>query len=384
MTFLDLRMQTSCPLQPQLDRRFFTSLADFSKLADEWRALEKRVPDLLPFQCYDWNYCWWQNFADHSLLHRDHLSLSCLYQHGQLVAVMPLTHRYVGYNSHYLFRYVRPFGADPNLTELRLPLALPELQKNMLQCWSELAHNEMLGISEFLVIQQRELAESFFADQNQLHLLEQRVIPNFILPLAADWETLRSGLKRNIKESLRHCYNSLKRDGLSARLRVTQGQDISAELEQFYALHRARANAKDTVAHPDYFSATQHQNFLQSLLASPFAQRMHLFSLEVDNKVVAMRLGFRMNDQLYLYYSGYDQDYKKYSVMTTLLAEVIQWAIQEQLPAINLSVGEDVSKTRWQPLRRDYVEYRCCKNQAWRITTANLIARLRKIHKKPI
>lgn len=384
MTLLALRMQTSCPIRPHLERRLITTLHEFSSLAEEWRALEKRVPGLLPFQCFDWNYHWWQCFADASPLHRDHLSVSCLYEHGRLVAVMPLTHRYVGIHGQYLFRYVRPFGADPNLTELRLPLALPEFQHSMLQCWSELAQHETLGISEFLVIQEHHLAEQFFARQNHLHVLEQRSIPNFILPLASDWETMRSGLKRNIKESLRRCYNSLKRDGLSATLHFTQGPAIKAQLPQFYALHRARANASDTVSHPDYFAAAKHQQFIEQLTNSPFVERMYLFSLEVENKIVAMRLGFRMNQQLYLYYSGYDLAYKNYSVMTTLLAEIIQWAIREKIPEINLSVGEDVSKTRWQPLRRDYLEYRCCKNQGWRIAVANLLAGARKRFKKPI
>ena len=35
----------------------------------------------------------------------------------------------------------------------------------------------------------------------------------FVLDLPPSWEELRSRLKRNIRESLRHCYNSLKRDG---------------------------------------------------------------------------------------------------------------------------------------------------------------------------
>ena len=34
---------------------------------------------------------------------------------------------------------------------------------------------------------------------------------------ASDWEEFRAGLKRNIRESLRHCYNSLKRDNLGFR-----------------------------------------------------------------------------------------------------------------------------------------------------------------------
>jgi CelD/BcsL family acetyltransferase involved in cellulose biosynthesis len=39
----------------------------------------------------------------------------------------------------------------------------------------------------------------------------------------------------------------------------------------------------------------------------------------------------------------------QHSVMTTLLAEVIKWAIGQGLRIVNLSTGNDVSKLRWRP-----------------------------------
>jgi CelD/BcsL family acetyltransferase involved in cellulose biosynthesis len=62
-----------------------------------------------------------------------------------------------------------------------------------------------------------------------------------------------------------------------------------------------------------------------------------------------MRLGFQMGKTLYLYYSGWDAAYGRYSVMTTLLAETIKDAIARGLTSVNLSTGNDVSKTRWRP-----------------------------------
>jgi CelD/BcsL family acetyltransferase involved in cellulose biosynthesis len=55
------------------------------------------------------------------------------------------------------------------------------------------------------------------------------------------------------------------------------------------------------------------------------------------------------NAGLYLYYTGYDPNWRKYSIMTTVVAESIKWAIENRLKAVNLSMGNDVSKTRWGP-----------------------------------
>ena len=45
-------------------------------------------------------------------------------------------------------------------------------------------------------------------------------LSDFVLDLPDTWQEFRSGLKRNIRESLRHGYNSLKRDGHRFELQV--------------------------------------------------------------------------------------------------------------------------------------------------------------------
>lgn len=353
--------------------------AEFEALAASWRLLETQVPQLLPFQTYDWNHAWWQVFSDSSWYHKDELAICTLHEQGQLVAVMPLTNTHVGLHSLFIYRYVRPFGSDPNLTEIRVPLALPTYTETILQQWEDLSRQETFGLTEFQVIHTRQHATHFLASNAAVHPLEARDIPNYILHLDENWVSFKSGLKRNIKESLRHCYNSLTRDNLSLKLQVWQGsEEIKPRLQEFYALHAARAGATNTVEHPDYFAAPRHRAFMDALLNNDFGQRMRLFSLELDGRVVAMRLAFAMGEELYLYYSGYDLKFARYSVMTTLLAEIIQWSFAQDFKRVNLSVGEDVSKTRWGPAVTEYVEYQCVKNQAWRRTLGSTILKMRK------
>jgi len=357
--------------------------AGFEALAASWRLLETQVPQLLPFQTYDWNHAWWKVFSDSSWYHKDELAICTLHDNGQLVAVMPLTNTHVGLHSLFIYRYVRPFGADPNLTEIRAPLALPAYDETILQQWEDLSRQETFGLTEFQVIHTKLHAEQFLASNAAVHPLQAREIPNFILLLDDSWPCFKSRLKRNIKESLRRCYNSLARDNLQLGLQVWQGSEaIKPRLNDFYALHAARAGATNTVEHPDYFAPPQHRAFMAALLDSDFANRMHLFCLELNGRVVAMRLGFDMGEELYLYYSGYDLQFARYSVMTTLLAEIIQWSYTQEFKRINLSVGEDVSKTRWSPSVTHYVEYQCVKNNAWRKNLGNSILEIRKLRRR--
>jgi CelD/BcsL family acetyltransferase involved in cellulose biosynthesis len=176
-----------------------------------------------------------------------------------------------------------------------------------------------------------------------------------MLDLPASWEELRSSLKRNIRESLRHCYNSLKRDGHRFEFQVIEDPaGVRRGLDRYLALHTMRANATHKVVHPDRFASRISREFLYAIcdrLAARGAVR--LFALKVAEQVVAMRLGFVVGDSLYLYYSGYDPLWARYSVMTTTVAEAIKYAIACGIKTVNLSPGREVSKMRWGPRQVD-------------------------------
>jgi hypothetical protein len=128
-------------------------------------------------------------------------------------------------------------------------------------------------------------------------------------------------------------------------------------------LHGTRAHARGTVDHPDYFADPKHQAFIESLVTdADEAVQLKLFCLTLNGKTVAMRIGFVSHGALYLYYSGYDLAYGKYSVMTTLVVEMIKWAIDQGLSFVNFSIGADVSKTRWGPSEVRYGDYHFSKN----------------------
>jgi CelD/BcsL family acetyltransferase involved in cellulose biosynthesis len=125
---------------------------------------------------------------------------------------------------------------------------------------------------------------------------------------------------------------------------------LRSKLALFYHWHALRANNKETVTHPDYFKTAQHREFIESLAKGFCPQgQMKLFELKLNDQPVAYRLGFVTGDSLYFYFSGYDPSYSKFSVMTTLVAEMIKWAIDQKLKFANLAFGRDNSKVRWGP-----------------------------------
>ncbi len=320
-------------------------------LEQSWRSLEPRMLKV-PFVTFDWVQAWWQHLRSNSPYFRDELNLLVFRRPGGEVAgfapLMQTTPR-IGFLEA---RHLQFIGADPNITELRC-LAVPvEETTEVYAALLDHLHANRRG-SNWVRLSGLpsgtgllDIAADRFGGS-----LWKREVPNFYLELKPTWEEFKAALSRNIKESLRKCYNSPKRDGIEFEFTVVSDPaQVDAAVDDFLRLHGERAQQTDGVIHPNVFVATSAQAFLRDFcLRFARQDRLRVFQIRRQGVVVATRIGFLSGDCLYLYYSGYDQAYAKYSVMTTLVAEAIQYAIGQKLQTVNLSIGRDVSKERWGP-----------------------------------
>jgi CelD/BcsL family acetyltransferase involved in cellulose biosynthesis len=327
---------------------------DLCTVGREWQALEVAARANLPFQTWEWSTSWWKYLHEDRSAVRDLMHV-CVVRAptGELIGVAPLMLTERPSFGPLRLRILQYFGADPNITELRSILCFPGRAAD---CYRAIqAHlAEASGDWDWIAWEGHDV-ESSAGMGHPLHDIQPSSA--YILPLAPTWQEMKHGFRRNIKESLRHCYNSLKRDGRTYQLDVSEDPaDIARRLPEFFRLHAARAQLTDTLTHTDVFESPLSQAFLVDVsvrLAERGAAK--LFELRVDDRVVATRVGFELANTLYLYYSGWDPAYRHYSVMTTLTAEIIQFAIQRGLQAVHLSTGTDVSKTRWGAQEVRYV-----------------------------
>lgn len=330
--------------------RKFESSSAFAQLEPVWRSLE--AASSVPFATWDWASVWWSLLREQRVSTTDSLWIRTVEDSsGATLAIAPLMLTRRPSLGPLCVRQLQFFGADPNLTELRGLVAAPgrereayqALLEHLAQCADEWDTAMLSGLDD----------DSFAFALRALpgsQLLRQ--VPSYQLELASTWAEFKAGLPRNIKESLRKCHNSLRRDGLSAALEVlTRVDEVGAGLDDFFRLHAERSRAAGMVEHPNAFHAAVNQSFLREV-CEHFAARdkLRLFRLRVGGRVVAVRIGFAMGDCLYFYYSGYDLAFAKYSVMTTALAGALEYAIQEGFTRAHLATGTDVSKTRWRPI----------------------------------
>ena len=91
--------------------------------------------------------------------------------------------------------------------------------------------------------------------------------------------------------------------------------------------------SQTAVTHPNRFASSGFARFsLRGLREAGCAREWSAsFQLKVGEQIVALRIGFAVGTSLYLYYSGFDDAWARYSVMTTTVAEAIKYAIAQRL-----------------------------------------------------
>ena len=321
-------------------------------LEPEWEMISSMISPRTPFSGPLWNILWWKYLREDSFSVRDEFYVLAIRDESHnLVAVAPLMRTLRPSIGPVRICELQFFGADSFFTEIRGLVCLPE---NQLKVVEALVHYLNQRKKEWNWVQWHGLHYDSPAATWLRHTGLQpwrETEPNYYLILPESWEEFKSKLSRNIKESLRKCYNSLKRDGYEFSFRVVaEPAEIPEALDLFFTLHSARAVAPVAVRHRNVFAPPRRREFLKEY-AEKMAGRhcLRIFQLVIGDTVVATRIGFVLGDELYLYYSGYDPQWGKYSVMTTVVSESIKWAIEQGFKIVNLSIGTDVSKTRWKP-----------------------------------
>ena len=284
------------------------------------------------------------------LLVRDHFYVHAIRNaEGALVALAPLilTERPAG--GPLRARSIAFFGSDKNVTELRGLICAPDKEAAVTRALLDYFERRSDQWDWFTWHGVRRGSEAYAILDRSSHFEWRREAPDYVLALPLTWDEFRATRSRNIKESLRKCYNSLKRAGLDFEFRaISDPSELEPALNRFFVLHKRRADAPHLVRHEDVFATNQARRLLLDLAAlNGETAQLRVFELAVGGSVIASRLGFLLGDELYLYFSGYEPAWGGFSVMTTTVAEAIKWAIEQGCQSVNLSPGTDVSKTRW-------------------------------------
>jgi len=223
------------------------SVAGVAELKSDFAHLELSIGNTLPFALFEWHLAWCRHFLRQDRGVEDLPMYHVLRDpEGTCVGIIPLilTRRRIG---GLTFASAGLLGADPAITEIRSSLVKPGYEAAV----AEALHGSLTSSRDWDWIHWMGPSDRFSAALGSLRGLDWQPIPaDYVIDLPATWEEFRAGLKRNIRESLRHCYNSLKRDGHEFTVTQAESPDAVKEaLELLFVLHAMRAAMPSTIIH---------------------------------------------------------------------------------------------------------------------------------------
>lgn len=328
-----------------------TTVDQLRSLQEEWIGLLGKTEANLPFLWPDWVISWWELFKQERSVIRDSLYVKAVRREsGELVGVIPLMVTERPAMGPVRVRAIGFLGADKYVTEQRAPIVDLAYESEVARALAaDLASD---GSWHWIAWEGLDREGEFAKALGQVMELrwESHQSGN-ILHLPPTWDEFRHGFKEHMKKSVRHCYNSLKREGLSAELDVAvTPEQIASALETFFNLHTTLAQGPEDVARTDRFADPIARRFLIQVCSQLATRNIaRVFTLRIGGIPVASRVAFQLPECLYLYHSGYDPAWRKYAVATRIVADAIKYAMASEIPRVHLSMGMDESKTRWAP-----------------------------------
>lgn len=347
---------TDAELRPGSKPALSVESADLDWLSgpgrEAWDTLfEKQAGVANPFCAPEWVETWYRHFTESS-----DRRLLVVHRNDELIGVAPFYRERAKVGRAGVATRLRLVGAGQGGSLLELPqvLAAPGHSREVLRAvvaatiklpgpsvdWAEITVTADQGWFE--------PEWSYSTGEPVAFYRPQLARASVVLPLAGDWEATRSGLKRNLKESLRRSRNRLTKDGRPWSIE-TLGDDLDeTAVEMLLALHRKRSRHDASVVHNDAYAAPCHQAFLREVLPKLGRRgRAALVALHLDGKMVAVQLALFAPGVAYLHSSGVDPDAWSLGPVTFLQEHVVKEASQRGDNWVNFSPGPNVAKLRW-------------------------------------
>jgi len=161
------------------------------------------------------------------------------------------------------------------------------------------------------------------------------------LDLHPNWENFLEGLNSKDRHELRRKMRRMEKETNFELSRVEEPLSHSGKMEVFFDLHRkSRADKAE-------FMTAQMESYFREI-ATRFQERgwLNLSFLKIEGKEIATYFSFDFEETEYVYNSGYDPQFSRFSPGIILAAHCIRRAIEKRMVRFNFLRGREDYKYR--------------------------------------
>jgi CelD/BcsL family acetyltransferase involved in cellulose biosynthesis len=347
----------------------------FDRLQEEWNQLVLRLDVPSPFQSWEWCRTWWKHFGS---THR--LRILVFRDAGEVIGIAPLHQRRYG-PLHGPSVLAPLCWEDPRRkqgmteqNELLFPAA------DRLPLMAALASWLQENPWSLALLPGNQMPPPFEGWLAEKLVLLGRPTWSYYRNLPATWADVVAGLGKSMRDNVKYYPRLLERSGHRTTLRVcATPAEVAVAIPVFFQLHQARAHSEATVAHEDRFRFHDRRAFLSNVgpvLAA--AGKLKVGLLEVDNNVVAAQIWLETAGTMFIYYSGYDPAWSRFSVQLVATIECLKDGISRGLTSVEFLRGGGHAKERWETSKRLRVNATLARRPA----VARLLLRVPRLQRR--
>jgi CelD/BcsL family acetyltransferase involved in cellulose biosynthesis len=346
---MPVRNMSSEEGQPQV--RVVRDLEELSRYASQWNDLASKAPQCMPTS----SYAWVSAYFEHRVGDEERWVVLLAVDEGTLVGVLPLI-------------------ASPHLVVgMTCPILHTPYDSQIAACDVVLAAGREQEVFELLFkaatelfprrvsIEIREIpstsATLHVADVVEASLIKEFARPGSFLPIEGSFEDYRASIRPELRRNLKKAHNRFnKLDRVEFEILAGESA-IEAELDRFASVEAASWKGAEGGAIVRSQSLVDFYTTLTRRLSE--AGWLHWGFLSVGDKDIAASLTVKLQRKLFMWKSGYDDEYRNLSPFNVLFEHVVRQA-HSSSEVDEIDGFSDVAwLDRWQASKRDYF------NLAW-------------------
>ena len=325
------------------------SVEEFAQLGTEWNGLlECCSASHVPFLRHEYLLTWWNTLGGGEWQDAELNIVTARENTGELIGIAPLfftrnlenkpSYMLIGSIeiSDYLDFLVRASELDQFISKL-----LHYLCKGSTHTWNVLDLYNLPEDSPTLP------ALKSSAEMRGLNYVQENLKPCPYIPLPNDWETYLASIKKKQRHEIRRKTRRLEDNPQSVRWYIVQDKGyLDHEIEDLFSL-MSQDPEKEA-----FLTDVMRQQMRTSIHAAFDAGWLQLAFLEVSGVKTAAYLNFDYADQLWVYNSGMDFEYRSLSPGWVLLGYLIKWAIENGRQELDFMRGDEDYKYRFGGINR--------------------------------
>ncbi|MEX0648876.1 MAG: GNAT family N-acetyltransferase [Balneolaceae bacterium] len=344
------------------DIKIITDPEELPELREMWDELAEATETTV-FQTFIWNKTWWKYFGD-----KKPLFIITMYNNGMLTGILPCFIDTVELFGKKMYSCLRLLGSSVNQPDGEDLKGLKPYSDYMDMIvrpgFGEIFASTLIDIltdnfSRFNEIIFEEVSEESAIATYLLPRLDQRKIPysskkQSACPVAGLKNTWEEYLKTMSKRRRNHARKFIRNVSdpkvkLFELRRAETKKQVSEIFEKLVDLHQKHWNS---IGHPGVFAEKRYHRFLKEATSQLFAEGCvwlnTIYSVENEEKIVAIDLLFVFKDRMYLLQRAYDSSSAVHtnSPGTVLLYNTIRQGIQQNYKYFDFLRGEDSYKYR--------------------------------------